>query len=128
VKTEEKPKEEIVEKPVAPVVAEPKPQIAPKKTNIRYAEGICFTEMREHFPEAQWSNATLVIQKESGGRPDAVSKTADYGCFQIHNEPAALDPHVSAVRAFEKWTARGWRPWYAVCPKGGADPYGICFV
>jgi len=85
-----------------------------------YADGICFDTMRQVWPEELWEGATIVIQKESSGDPNAISSTNDYGCFQIHDEPAALDPIVSAQRGYQKYqhprkiSSIGWNHWYAV--------------
>ncbi len=35
----------------------------------------------------------------------------DYGLFQIHGDPAALDPYYNVQRAYEKYQASGFKPW-----------------
>jgi hypothetical protein len=35
----------------------------------------------------------------------------DWGVFQIHGEPEALDPVYATERAYEKWQASGYEPW-----------------
>lgn len=88
----------------------------------------------QHFPDSQIDNALLVISKESGGDPNAKSP-GNYGLFQINLVHSAkvggdlnslFDPEVNARVARQIWGASGWQPFYAVCPKNGDDPYGIC--
>jgi len=35
----------------------------------------------------------------------------DYGLFQIHGDPAAIDPHYNVKVAYEKYQNGGFRPW-----------------
>lgn len=88
-------------------------------TNEPVGTGDCYTAMKKVFPESQWSNASLVIRKESGGRPNAVSRTDDHGCFQLHKGYASWGRAVynadfNAQKAYRMYKSRGWRPWYAV--------------
>ena len=82
-----------------------------------YPAGVCVEAMKQHFPESDWKIAYAIMKSESGARPDAVggpnkNGTYDYGCFQINNEPSALDPYVNARRAFEKRSSKlGWGHW-----------------
>lgn len=53
-----------------------------------------------------------IVSHESGGNPNAISPTADYGLDQIHDDPAALNPVVStqvAIRMSNNGT--NWSPW-----------------
>src|ERR1019366_1906965 len=45
------------------------------------------------------ATAACIATHESGGRANAISPTADFGVFQEHMDPAALNPQVSAVTA-----------------------------
>jgi Lysozyme like domain len=68
----------------------------------------------------------FVALKESGCRPDAVSKpnrngTIDYGLFQINGENLTLEDNVR--RAKEKYDAgrvgvSNWSAWFSVCTPG----------
>ena len=56
--------------------------------------------------------AACIAEHESGGNPGAISPTADYGLWQEHGDPAALNPAVSAQTAVQM-SADGtnWSPW-----------------
>lgn len=56
--------------------------------------------------------AACIAEHESGGNPGAISPTSDYGLWQEHDDPAALDPVVSAQTAV-KMSADGtdWSAW-----------------
>lgn len=63
--------------------------------------------------------AMLVMARESGGNPRAVSATDDHGLFQIHSGlanygQAIYDPETNVKIAYGMYASRGWRPWYAV--------------
>jgi len=64
--------------------------------------------------------AMLVMSRESGGNPRAVSKTDDHGLFQIHGGYAMYgekiyDPEFNISLAYNNYyKGRGWTPWYAV--------------
>lgn len=64
--------------------------------------------------------AMLVLARESGGNPRAVSKTDDHGLFQIHGGLATYgekiyDPEFNVALAYNNYyKTRGWRPWYSV--------------
>ena len=56
--------------------------------------------------------AACIAEHESGGNPGAVSPTSDYGLWQEHNDPAALDPVVSARTAVQMSSdGTSWSPW-----------------
>jgi hypothetical protein len=58
------------------------------------------------------AKAACIGEHESGGRINAVSATADFGVFQIHQDPAALDPRVSALTAVRMSSdGRDWSQW-----------------
>jgi Lysozyme like domain len=56
--------------------------------------------------------AACIAEHESSGNPGAISPTSDYGLWQEHDDPAALNPAVSAQTAVEM-SADGtdWSPW-----------------
>ncbi len=56
--------------------------------------------------------AACIAEHESGGNPGAISPTSDYGLWQIHDDPAALDPAVSAETAVRMSSdGTDWSPW-----------------
>jgi soluble lytic murein transglycosylase-like protein len=64
--------------------------------------------------------AMIVMTKESGCNPNAVSPTNDHGLFQLNNQPV-YDPEANIQIAYAKFVSprRGtnpnWSAWYAVC-------------
>lgn len=64
--------------------------------------------------------AMIVMQKESGCNPNAVSPTNDHGLFQLNGQPV-YDPESNIRIAHAKFVSprRGtnpnWSAWYAVC-------------
>jgi hypothetical protein len=61
---------------------------------------------------AKASVAVCIAEHESGGRPWAVSPTNDYGLWQEHNDPAALNPGVSAATAVQmSGDGTNWSAW-----------------
>lgn len=64
--------------------------------------------------------AMIVMQKESGCNPNAVSPTNDHGLFQLNGQPV-YDPEANIRIAYGKYVSprRGtnpnWSAWYAVC-------------
>lgn len=64
--------------------------------------------------------AMVVMQKESGCNPNAVSPTNDHGLFQLNNM-AIYEPEANIRAAYGKFVSprRGtnpnWSAWYAVC-------------
>lgn len=70
-------------------------------------------------PECQ--NALLIAKNESGFRPWAISKTNDYGVFQINcrwqkrrvggNCNKFLDPMTNIKIAKQMFDEQGWNPW-----------------
>lgn len=64
--------------------------------------------------------AMIVMQKESGCNPNAVSPTNDHGLFQLNQQPV-YDPEANIRIAYAKYVSprRGtnpnWSAWYAVC-------------
>lgn len=61
--------------------------------------------------------ALAIMQAESGGNPNAVSPTNDYGLMQIHDGlqtygPQIFDPAFNIAIAYNvKYRSRGFRPW-----------------
>jgi hypothetical protein len=58
------------------------------------------------------ATAACIATHESGGRANAISPTADFGVFQEHMDPAALNPQVSAVTAVRMSSGgTNWSAW-----------------
>lgn len=87
----------------------------------------CVEAARATWPPELMSGATLVIERESGGRTDATHANADgstdFGCFQINNyaHPAFFathdwrDPYQNAAYAYQIYLGRhNFSAWYAV--------------
>lgn len=72
--------------------------------------------------------AMIVMQKESGCNPNAVSPTNDHGLFQLNNQPV-YEPEANIRIAYAKYVSprRGtnpnWSAWYAVCTPNLAPKY-----
>lgn len=77
------------------------------------------------------------MSKESGCDPNAISPTNDHGLMQINwaahhkqvNDDVSLlhDPETNIRLGALIYSYPGhWKSWYAVCPKNGSNPYGIC--
>lgn len=64
------------------------------------------------FRQYAWNAATAeaICQAESGGNPDAVSLTNDYGLMQLHNEKI-FDPAQNIAAAYQKYQSQGWTAW-----------------
>jgi len=64
--------------------------------------------------------AMLVMSRESGGNPRAISATDDHGLFQIHGGYATYgekiyNPEFNVWLAYNNYyKTRGWTPWYSV--------------
>ena len=80
-------------------------------------------QWRSLLSQYDWpiEQALLVISKESGGNPYAVSRTQDYGLWQIHMGlqyygDRIFDPAFNTQLAYQKYIGRGrtWTAWYAV--------------
>lgn len=76
--------------------------------------------IRLTFPRRQWQNATRVADCESGWDTRSVSRTADYGLFQInrwyhpdafHPPRRMFDPVANTAYARRLQKHSGWRPW-----------------
>jgi hypothetical protein len=70
--------------------------------------------------------AMLTMSVESGCNPNKVSRTNDYGLFQLHDEPV-FDPEANVRRGYEKWAAgrvgdHNFSAWYAVCDRRTLQP------
>lgn len=107
------PTPKVVQKPVRMAV------VRSQRPSSLSSDNACVVAGRKYFPPSQWDNMALVIQKESGGRANAVSRTNDHGCFQIHDGlqdygRAIYNPELNARVAYAKYKIRGYRPWYAV--------------
>jgi hypothetical protein len=113
--------------PVPPV---PTPTLLPDAPPNPY-----YDLLPQYFPNEQVNNASNVMFKESGFRPDAVNLnddgSRDYGLFQINsvheqdlkNKGMTLQDMLDVVKniqyAAEMQKAQGWEPWY------GADSLGL---
>ncbi len=64
------------------------------------------------FRQYTWnvSMAEAICQAESGGNPNAVGPTNDYGLMQLHNM-AILDPSQNIAAAYRKYQLQGWNAW-----------------
>lgn len=113
----EKAKEQLEKEHEELKISKAKPRVASVATT---SSNSCVEAMKKYFPQSQWENASLVIKKESGGRPNAVSATDDHGCFQIHRGLSThgqkiYDADFNSKLAYEHYYVnRGWTPWYAV--------------
>lgn len=105
-------------------------QTAPKPVPATFPVGC--ENYRKEVSKYAWNveEALLVMSKESGCNPYAVSPTNDHGLFQLNNQ-AVYDPAQNIAIAFGKWknprlgTQPNWSAWYAVCPYSGGSPYGL---
>ena len=58
------------------------------------------------------ATAACIATHESGGRANAISATDDFGVFQIHADPAALNPQTSTEAAVRMSSnGRDWSAW-----------------
>lgn len=103
----------------------PAPQPAPKPAVVA---SDCVAAMQRHWPEHLWAGATIVIQKESSNRSNAIGTvnrngSQDFGCFQINNHAHAnwfnlhnwQDADQNSAYAYQLYRERGnWTAWYAV--------------
>lgn len=64
------------------------------------------------FRQYDWNVATAeaICQAESGGNPNAISSTNDYGLMQLHNLPL-FDPAQNIAAAYQKYQLQGWGAW-----------------
>jgi soluble lytic murein transglycosylase-like protein len=64
------------------------------------------------FRQYSWnaSLAEAICQAESGGNPQAVSSTNDYGLMQLHNM-AIFDPYQNIAAAYRRYQEQGWGAW-----------------
>ena len=76
----------------------------------------CVVAMKQVFPQNLWRIGYAIMKAESGARPNAIggpnrNGTYDYGCWQINNTEAALNPLTGAKIAMYKYNHSGWYPW-----------------
>lgn len=70
-----------------------------------------------YFGQANFPVARAIMLAESGGNPRAISRTNDYGLFQMNNGlvnfgSAIFDPETNIKIAYEHYFLhRGWQPW-----------------
>ena len=129
---------EAIQKPVVEQPKEaPKPVLVVKKP-VTLGTTSCDEAVKQVWPQNLWYGAGIVLDHENHKRdPRAIggpnpNGTFDYGCFQINKGlqnygEIIFDPVFNAKIAYGKYQARGFRPWYAVCPINGSDPYGLCY-
>ncbi len=73
--------------------------------------------LEKYFPANQVDNALRIIECESKGNPNAISRTNDHGLMQIHNGlqiygTRIYDPEFNIQIAYNNYyTKRGWKPW-----------------
>jgi hypothetical protein len=110
----------VVQAPAKPAVVTPPPSTPPPAPPPVYhaSAGMYSYAGLEQIWEANGGSpataatAACIAEHESGGRPDAISPTADYGLWQIHDDPAALAPNVSAAVAVRmSGDGTNWGPW-----------------
>ena len=118
---------------------EAKPVLVVQKVKpVTLSNTSCDDAVRQVWPQNLWYGAGIVLDHENHKRdPRAIggpnpNGTFDYGCFQINKGlqdygEVIFDPVFNAQKAYAKYKARGFRPWYAVCPLNGSDPYGLCY-
>jgi hypothetical protein len=85
-------------------------------TVVNYASG-CSTYASD-FEQYSWDSsiAMAICMAESGGNPDAVSPTNDYGLMQIHDGldiygTQIYDPSFNISIAYQKYVDQGWHAW-----------------
>jgi hypothetical protein len=123
--------------PEAPKVEQikeiPKPAIV-----VQASANACDNAVKQVWPQNLWYGAGIVLDHENNKRdPRAIggpnpNGSFDYGCFQINKGlqdygEVIFDPVFNAQKAYAKYQSRGFKPWYAVCPLNGSDPYGLCY-
>jgi len=87
------------------------PAAAPRGGTFSYAalEQLWVAEGGNPVEEAF---AACIAEHESGGNPGAISPTTDYGLWQEHDDPAALNPVVSAQTAVQMSSdGTDWSAW-----------------
>ena len=71
------------------------------------------------------SHAACIAEHESGGNPNAISRTNDWGLWQIHNGgPRMLNPAANAATAVRMSdNGRNWSAWTTarMCLRDGTD-------
>ncbi len=89
----------------------PRPAARPRGGTFSYA-ALEQLWVAEGGNPADKAFAACIAEHESGGNPGAISPTTDYGLWQEHDDPAALDPVVSA-RTAVRMSADGtdWSAW-----------------
>lgn len=116
--------------------AEPAPAPAPAPVPARPRSGVeqwRDVALAAGWPEWTWPTLAYVIGAESGGDPEARSRTGDTGLLQVNDvhlprlcrEGIACsveelkDPYVNLVAGLTVWQRAGesWRPW-SVCSGG----------
>jgi len=86
---------------------------------VRSSAGGTCEQYRPLFSQYSWNIeiALAVCQAESGGDPNIVSATNDFGLMQLHNIPIK-DPAQNIAYAYnEKYLKGGWGHW-SVCNNG----------
>lgn len=94
------------------------PPATPPAAAAPVAAGIYGFAALEHIWEANGGSparaavAACIAEHESGGNPRAISPTDDFGLWQIHADPAALNPAVSAATAVRMSSdGTDWSQW-----------------
>lgn len=109
-----KPSTEVPKEEAKPVLVVAKPVY---KAGIEQWRGLC----SKYFPE-QVNNCLAIMNAESGGNPNAISSTQDYGLMQIHapiwcgffgvTSEQLQEPETNVRLARVIYDRAGsWRPW-----------------
>ncbi len=97
-----------------------RPRLAPAPTNYPVGCELYWPEIAK-YPWPQ-EGAKLTMMKESGCDPNKVSRTNDYGLFQLHNLDVR-DPAQNVAIGYQKYHGGrvgedNFSAWFAVCTKG----------
>ncbi len=96
----------------APAAAPPPPPAPARQGGIFGYAALEQLWVAEDGNPADEAFAACIAEHESGGNPEAISPTSDYGLWQEHDDPAALDPVVSAKTAVQMSSdGTNWSAW-----------------
>jgi hypothetical protein len=103
--------------PPTPAPPPPQPVVTPAPGSPLSAEQIQALVCSYAWP---CDEALRVMWCESGGRPSAIGRGANYGLFQMNQVHARripefwtswMDPVKNIEWAYQLWLRQGWRPW-----------------
>lgn len=96
----------------APAAAPPPPPAPARQDGIFSYAALEQLWVAEGGNPADEAFAACIAEHESGGNPGAISPTSDYGLWQEHNDPAALNPAISAKTAVQMSSdGTDWSAW-----------------